>query len=289
MMQEVAAGVFVESSYAPYNLGLIKIEGGALAVDIPPRPSDAAQWLSHAEEAVGPVRYAVLTNATLDRLIAAAFWHVPVIAAERAARILMEKDDKAWNELLREKSGRYPDEMSAFSALKLPRVALAFNQRMLIYRQDAPLTFESVSGLLPGSLWVFVPDESILFAGESVSVDEFPLITKDIDLNAWFNLLTTLENRHNVRRIVAGRGRALVRPGELEGQREFLHVLMHTVRKLIRDDVSTTRVSEVAWDLVQAFFPNTPRQSVRMQCAKQALTDLIAKAQAPVLLEEDED
>ena len=43
-MQEIAPGIFVESAYPPYNLGLIVTERGPIVIDMPPRPSYAWAW-----------------------------------------------------------------------------------------------------------------------------------------------------------------------------------------------------------------------------------------------------
>ena len=79
-MQEIAPGIFVESAYPPYNLGLIVTDHGSIVIDIPPSPSHAWAWQQQVEEVAGKPRYAILTDASLERQIASSLWNVPLIA-----------------------------------------------------------------------------------------------------------------------------------------------------------------------------------------------------------------
>jgi glyoxylase-like metal-dependent hydrolase (beta-lactamase superfamily II) len=313
-MQEIAPGIFVESSYPPYNLGLIKLDEGALAIDIPPRPSHAAQWLSQAQDKVGRIRYAIITNASTERLIAAALWNVSLIAAEATARAILSRDDKMWNELLREAaetlcpSDTYPEDANALTALKPNRVKLAFNQHLLLHHRTPTLAFEILDGPAPGGVSILVPDQELLFAGDAVAIDEAPPIIQKFDaspattsepppkrtphkrddIHRWLKALKALEDRRDIRHIVPGRGETMVRPGELEQQREFMNVLLKTAEKLAHSEASGGEISNAAWDVTQAFFPNTSRQSKRLQGIKQALDNLIISIRPPVDMDGEE-
>ena len=50
-MKEIFPGIFLETAYPPYNLVLIDTVRGAVAVDIPPRPVHAVNWLDRARRA----------------------------------------------------------------------------------------------------------------------------------------------------------------------------------------------------------------------------------------------
>jgi glyoxylase-like metal-dependent hydrolase (beta-lactamase superfamily II) len=312
-MQEIAPGIFVESSYPPYNLSLIKLDEGALAIDIPPRPSHAAQWLRQAQETVGSIRYAVITNASIERLIGAALWDIAVIAAEAAARAILSKDDKMWGELMREAAETLcpddtcPEDANVLTALKPNRVKLAFNQYLRLHRRSPSLIFEIIDGPVPGGMGVLVPDQELLFAGDAVAINEAPPITLGPDPNAatspeknlertprkrkdiqrWLKSLEELENRRDIRRIVPGRGETLIRPGELEKQLEFMNVLLKTANRLANNEANAGEISNEAWDLTQAFFPNTSRQSTRLQGVKQALDNLILSIRPPIDTEDE--
>ena len=89
-MRKIAPGIFVETEYTPYNLGIITLsEGAALAVDAPPDPERAQAWRALVESQIGPLRYLVLTDATAEKLVAAALWRdVPLVITERTQAIL---------------------------------------------------------------------------------------------------------------------------------------------------------------------------------------------------------
>jgi glyoxylase-like metal-dependent hydrolase (beta-lactamase superfamily II) len=312
-MQEIAPGIFVESSYPPYNLGLIKLNEGVLAIDIPPSPSDAAQWLRQAQDTVGPIRYAAVTNASTERLIAAALWEIPLIAAEATARAILSKDDKMWSEFLHEAveilypGDAYPEDANALVNLKPNRVKLAFNEHLLLHHRSPSLIFEIIDGPAPGGMGILVPDHALFFAGDAVAIGEAPPITlrydesealppeknlewtqrKRDDIQSWRKALRELEDRRDIRRIVPGRGGPVVRPGELEKQLEFMDVLLKTAERLAHSEANAGEISNEAWDLTQAFFPNTPRQSRRLQGVKRALDNLILSIRPPIDIEDE--
>ena len=287
-MQEVAPGIFVETSYSPYNLGLITLDNGVLVIDIPPRATDAARWLSQVQEFAGPVRYAVLTNAIPERLVAAAMWDVPLIAEEQTARAITEKDDKEWHELFQNIGKRYPEESSIFSSLKPHRVTLAFNQHFILHRRTPSVEFRAVHNVLPGSLWVFVPDHGILFAGDTVVIDYVPIMDLNTDCNVWLKLLMDLEEQRNVRRIISGRGQAIVRPGALAEQQELLKVATQTAQKLAKHEDIASELSRTARELVLAFFPHTQRQPEKLARIKQLLETMVTQIRPPVDPEEED-
>ncbi len=66
-MKEVAHGLFVESSVAPYNLVLIRTVRGGVLVDLPPNPMHALDWIAQARTLVGQLRAIILTDARRER------------------------------------------------------------------------------------------------------------------------------------------------------------------------------------------------------------------------------
>lgn len=260
-MQEIVPGIFVESAYPPYNLGLIVTDHGSIVIDIPPRPSHAWAWQQQVEEIAGKPRYAVLTDASLERQIAASLWNTPIIAGEVMLRALTAYDERGWREMLQVYVAQHPEEADDVIRLRPHLPTLACDKHFMLHYRTPPLEFESVAGGAPGSLWVIIPEYSLFFAGDTIIVDEPVLLERTPDSKAWLNTLSNLARRTTVRHIVPGRGKAPIQHNDIETQREFIRVMRRTARTLAGHN--NFRLIQCAQDLGQTFFNAQGQKAVK--------------------------
>ncbi len=278
-MKEVAPGVLVESSYAPYNLVLIETEKGGIAVDLPPSPMYAMNWLEQARKAVGHVRYAVLTSATRERQFATAVCDVPIIAAEATLRVMEAYDEeRPRREFLEDITVHYEEEVAVFDDLRPQKPALAFNERFTFYAGDRVLQFEVVAGAALGSLWVLVEDQNLLVAGDTVVAGAVPVMAETPDSKAWLNTMTSLARWQTVSSIIPGRGEQSIPSGEIEPQREFMRVMRRAARTLARRRADGLSLSQTAQELGQTFFNRHGQAAVKQ--IRASLEHLVAEVQA---------
>ena len=276
-MEEIVTGIFVEDRYRPYSVGLVQLEDSALVVDVPPRPDDARQWLRAAQETAGVIRYLVLTDSQPERLIGAAQWDVPIISGAATARLLTDlvREEAEWDEILAAADARDPGLADELITLKPRRAKLACTQHMLLHQQDLPLEIESAAGAAPGAIWLFVPDQKVLFAGDTVAFQTPPALSHTIDSKAWLNSLGTLAHRKSIHRIVPGRGAKEILRGELESQREFMRVARRTARKLARKAEPGAGLAKATNELQQAFFPSLKKDSPPIRRLREGLKRLV--------------
>lgn len=260
-MQEIAPGIFVESAYPPYNLGLIVTDHGSIVIDIPPRPSHAWAWQQQVEEVAGIPRYAVLTDASVERQIAASLWDVPLIAGEALLRALIAYDERMWREMLQVYITQHPEEADDILRIKPHLPTLTLDKHFLLHYRTPPLEFESVAGGAPGSLWVTIPEYGLFFAGDTIVVDEPALLERTPDSKGWLNTLSALARRTTVRHIVPGRGKSPIQHSDIETQREFMRVMRRTARTLA--GANNFRLIQCAQDLGQAFYNAQGQKAVR--------------------------
>ena len=279
-MQEIASGIFVETRYPPYNLGLITSADGGLVVDVPPRLPHARQWLREVQEVAGLIRYVVLTDAQPDRLIGAALWDVPIIASETTARYIAALDEKTWPELLQIAQERFPAENISPEFLSPHRVTLACDRELRLYYRTPALQLETVAGAAPGSLWLTVPDQQVLFAGDSVAIHQPPVLDCAPDRQAWLESLAALKKRAAIRWIVPGRGCPVAPRGDLEAQREFMQVAWRTAQTLAQEPVVGTGLAQATRELREAFFPTAAKHSETQLRIRHGLEQLVAEIHA---------
>lgn len=263
-MKEIFPGIFLETAYPPYNLVLIDTDKGAIAVDIPPRPVHAVNWLEQARSALGRIRYAVMTDASPERQMATAFWDVPIVATETTLRLMEAYDeDRERRAFVEDLAARYEDELGLIENVEPHKPTLAFDDALRIYAGGGYVEMSSIEGgAAPGSLWVFVPDQGVLITGDTVAVEDPPPLDQTPDSKAWLNTLGVIAHRRSVEHIVPGRGPAPITREDIEPQRELLRVLRRSARKLARG-TSELSLAETAAELGDTFFGDQGQIAVR--------------------------
>ena len=263
-MKEIFPGIFLETAYPPYNLVLIDTVRGAVAVDIPPRPVHAVNWLEQARSALGSIRYAIMTDASPERQMATAFWDVPIIATEKTLRLMEAYDeDRERRAFVEDLTARYEDELSLVENVEPRKPTLAFDEELRLYTDGGYVSLSTIEGgAAPGSLWVFLRDQGVLITGDTVAIEEAPPLNLTPDSKAWLNTLGVLAHRRSVDHIIPGRGPAPMTREDIEPQRELLRVLRRSARKLVRGTADLS-LAETAEQLGERFFSEQGQIAVK--------------------------
>jgi glyoxylase-like metal-dependent hydrolase (beta-lactamase superfamily II) len=277
-MKEVAPDVYVESSYPPYNLVLIKTDKGGIVVDSPPNPLHGMNWLEKVRATVDTIRYVILTQAGQDRQMATVSLDVPIIATEAMLRAMQVYDeDRPRKDFIETLTTRFPEEAGLLQSLEPHKPSIAFNETFTLYTEDLTLRLEVVEGAGPGSLWVLIPELELLLAGDTVAVEDVPPLDTTPDSKAWLNTMTALAHMQDVKSIVPGRGKAVIARPEIESQREFMRVMRRAARTLARKGNGLS-LSQTSQELGQTFFNQMGQAAVKS--IKAGLEQLVAEVEA---------
>ena len=277
-MKEVAPGLFMESSYAPYNLVLIKTDRGGIVVDVPPNPIHAINWLEQARAIAGEIRYAIMTDARRERQLATVLCDFPIVATEATLRVMQAYDEeRPRRDLLDELVHRFPDETESLDSLQPHKPAFAFSGSFNLYAGDRVLQLQAVEGAGKGSLWLLIQGEGILIAGDTVVADTVPLMDDTPDSKAWLNTMTSLAHRQDVKSIIPGRGSTPIHVGDIEPQREVMRVMRRAARTLARKGGPSLSLAQTAQELGQTFFNRHGQRAVKQ--IKAGLENLIAEVE----------
>ncbi|MBN1920560.1 MAG: hypothetical protein JW892_04900 [Anaerolineae bacterium] len=279
-MQEIAPNIYMEDRLAPYNLGVVVTEHGVIAIDMPPQPSQARIWLEELHDSWGQPRFLVLSDAQPERLIGAALAPMPMIVTQATAQCLTAFDDKTWPEMLHGIGQIYPDEAEALADLHPRHPTLVLDQTLYLHYTTPPLRFEALTGNMPGSLMLTLPEQKILFAGDTVVVGQPPDLRYTSDFSVWLKTLTVLARRKDLKWIVPGRGSGPILRGELETQQEFMHALEHAAGRLARKADNSEGMAQATTDLQQVFFPHAARGSAIHKTLRQGLELLASQKRA---------
>ena len=119
----------------------------------------------------------------------------------------------------------------------------------MLHRDDQVLSIKTVAGAAPGSVWVFLPERDVLFAGDTVVVGTHPPMEATPDTKAWLDTL-----------------KGLRRPTDIPAQTE----------QLGPDQISADRLSVQSLEVLQGMIGGLRKES--MIHGKEAIDAEMAKA-----------
>ena len=263
-MREIAPGIFVETGYRRVTVGAILTDDGFVLIDTPPYPEDAWHWRERlATIADRPVLAIILTDGHRDRLLGNSWFGTRVIVAHedtlnRASNLPPTFLDSAIDALATDVVER---EQLAGVRLMVPGVGFSHRMQLRYGGWEIPLL--SMPGPMSGSLWVHLPEQRILFAGDSISIGEPPYIsssrTKD-----WLESLTVLRrSRFPADQIVTGRG-PVVDKSATEETSNYLRLARRRVQSLYRAGRPRADTTTIVPELL-ALFPHDPEDTDALQ------------------------
>ena len=207
-MKQIASNIYVSTEYPGVNVGFIVMPAGAIAVDAPTLPQDARSWRQQIlKTAEAPILYVVLTDAHPDRLLSAGLLKAPIVAVRAAYERASAYTDGFWRGVVDSWARRYPQAADDLAEASVVLPEVMFTSSLTLYKGGVDLTIRSVAGAAPGSAWVHLLEQGVLFAGDTLVAESHPFWDAAPDTKAWLNTLTALRRaRFSKTTIVPGRG-----------------------------------------------------------------------------------
>lgn len=201
-MEQIAAGLYVETSYTGGNVGLIVTQAGVIAVDVPMLPLELRDWRGQIAKITDLPTIAVIqTDFDQPRAIGPSLLDVPVISHDinwdKMRAYSNEKVLGQINDMLADVGGKQVWEP------RLPEVT--FSERLMLYKGGREIHVLHAGGHSPGSCLVYLPEESVIFAGDAVFCNEHPSMAQ-AETKEWLETLSYMR-KLSVDLIVPGHGR----------------------------------------------------------------------------------
>jgi len=204
-MQSIANGIFYEDTYPGVTLGAVIMPRGTLMIDAPLRAEDARTWKSVLlTQSRGTHRLLVNLDAHTDRTIGVRHMDCTIIAQINVLDTYENRTTVFKGQPLGSSSEweNYP-EISG-TRWSLPNIT--FSDQMSLHWSELEIVIEHHPGPDPGSSWVIIPSEKVVFIGDTVLVDQPPYLAKS-DLPQWIEAISELRSpRYRDYTIVSGRG-----------------------------------------------------------------------------------
>lgn len=242
-MIEIAPNVFVETGFQRVVVGAVLTAAGWLCIDTPPLPADARAWLISLQAISDqPVRYVINTDGHRDRILTCALFDAPVIAHEAAARPLFGLGRNFMAQSASELTG---DEQTflQIANTRFTPPQITYSTSLYVEIGGRELVLLSQPSACAGSAWVALPEERVLFVGDTVCLNQPPFI-QDGCTAQWLEALRRLQDgTYAGWTIVSGRD-GVISPAALGPLVEVLEAAQAGVAELV--EASGTRADVAA-------------------------------------------
>jgi glyoxylase-like metal-dependent hydrolase (beta-lactamase superfamily II) len=220
-MQEIASHVFIETIFPGVTLGAISWPHGLLLVDAPFRQDDIRAWRSALLNLSGGVdRLLVNLDSHLDRTLGVRSMDCTVVSHETMAEVFRNRpiNFKAQPAGTGAEWEMY-DNIGSVRWL-LPEIT--FTDEFHIHWDGDPCVFQHRPGPMPGSLWVVLNEQRVIFLGDAVVTNQPPFLA-NADLPLWIEQLNTLLANDDYRQSLLVSSRSgLVTADDVRKQVRFL-------------------------------------------------------------------
>ena len=251
-MQEIRPGIYYEETYPGATIGAILLSRGMIFVDAPLRPEDAHRWkttlLNRSQGTIHKV--VVCLDDHPDRTIGANNLDCPVITHRDAAKTLQNQSAVYRGQIPESGSSweRYPDT----PGMQWMIPDITFSDKMQFHWAEEPVVLEHHPGPRPGSSWVILPEQKVVFIGDAVVLNGPPFLSK-ANLPTWIDTLDILlRARFRDFTIISGRG-GPVKLDDIKELKKSFRKIHRRIDKLANRRVAVEDVSALADKFMDEF------------------------------------
>lgn len=236
--------VLVETGHQGSNNAIIRAPGGLVLIDAPMRPSDALRWRKLVARH-GRVLWLVNTDHHPDHVLGNAFLPGTVVghAGTRRAMLAAPQLTPGFRRVIATLDPRGQRLLPADFTLRPPE--LTFDSRMALQDGDLRLELLHSPGHTPNCLIAALPDQGILFTGDTMCEAGFPAFI-EADIRDWIATLRRIEAM-DADRIVPGHG-AVCGMAEVTGFRQRMQDLAEGIAaRIARGDSRAVIVAQTRY------------------------------------------
>ena len=188
-MQQIGQGIYAETGYRGGNVGFVITSEGVILINTPMMPLAARQWRDKITEVTDQeVIYVINTDYHPECIVGNYVFEAPVIAHELAWRKMKSYGDSFRQHLIDDFKGEL--EMAAeLKSFRIVTPQITLTDKMTLHEGNKVLELIHVGGHTPASIVVYIPEESILFAGDVMVNGVHPLMP-EANSKEWLDALT---------------------------------------------------------------------------------------------------
>jgi glyoxylase-like metal-dependent hydrolase (beta-lactamase superfamily II) len=276
-MQRISSGIFIETKYLGAILGAIVTKDGLLLVDSPPRAEDVREWFASLGT-YGKPCYLALLDSHPDRALGARNVDLPRIAHDWTCELM-----GGWSDTFKGSSrpiGAETDQIKRITGVRKATPELSFSERMLIHLGERQIICIHRPGPTPGSIWVLLPEDRIVFVGDAVTVTEPPYLG-EADIEAWLETIETLrEFEEQSYQAVSSRDGRVDRKA-INDMARFLRKVPIRLERLREDGGSPEAIEAIGAELIEDFEVGKHRTEIAQRRLQSGVTNLFSRLFPP--------
>ncbi len=238
-MDTLTPHIYVETGYRGCTVGAIATPHGVICVDTPLLPSEARHWQAQIETVIGaPIIYTIYTDGHRDRVLGTQWLGGQVVAHETTWEKLRSYGDAIRQQVIEflahHGETTAAEELARSLQLYLPELTLGADSTLTLHHAKPKVVVRAVGGATPGSLWVELPDQGVVFTGDLVTQNTHPFMS-EADTTRWLARLEELRaHEYFASKIVPGRGNSYKR-SDVHKTQSYLQDMREQVRLVMRE------------------------------------------------------
>jgi glyoxylase-like metal-dependent hydrolase (beta-lactamase superfamily II) len=257
-MQEVTKNVYIDDQFPGVTLGVIATPRGLIQIDSPPSSEDARSWrASLMSLGSGVERVLINMDAHPDRTLGARAMDCTVIAHEKTANIFRTRPStfKAQGE----ETGADWESIPGLGSVRWALPEISFSDQMALHWGDSPVLLEHHAGPASGSIWINLPNEKILFIGDTVLKNQPPFLAGS-NLKAWLESLDELlDTTYKGYTFISSRG-GIITTSAIKIQYDFLKHVSDKLSKITAKKPNPAIVEKLVTSMLTWFKAPAARQ-----------------------------
>lgn len=243
-MQSINDYVHIEEKYAGVTLGAINLPRGLIYIDAPPAPEDARSWRADLLDLkCGYERLLISLDTNIDRAIGTRAMDAPIIAHKKVDEFFQSRSAtfKAQGQL----TGAVWEDIPNLANIRWSTPHLTFSKRIQIHWHENPIILEHHPGANHGAIWVTLPEEKIVFVGDTV-VKNQPSFFETANIPRWLADIDLLLNseRYQGCTVISGRGGVCAK-STIEKQQEILKLAHEKLEELGKKNAASEETEKM--------------------------------------------
>ena len=249
-MKQIKPGIYYEETYLGVMVGALIQPHGTIYIDAPLRAEDARAWRTTLmSQSSSPNRLLITLDSHIDRTLGAKAFDCPIMAHEKTAQVFRSRPSVFKGQSLEDGSGGegYLDSIGTRWAIP----DITFSHQVVLHWGGAEVLVEHHPGPTPGSIWVIIPSEKVIFIGDCVVVNQPPFLAH-ADLNTWQDTLDELIQKYHEFVILSSRS-GTVKIEDIHHQKTFLKDLKSRLEKITKKNPTPESFSKIIPPLLSHF------------------------------------
>ena len=261
-MKQVGHGIYYEDSFSGVTLGALVYPQGIIAIDAPLRAEDARTWRSMLINQRGwPNRLLVNLDAHPDRTLGARALESTILSHQKTAQVFQNRPTIFKG--LSTESGATWESHTDTIGVRWAIPDITFSERMILHLGGPDVILEHHPGCTPETIWVIIPQDRVVFVGDTVVIDQPPFFAT-ADLEPWLEQLDLLQTTFRDYVIISGRG-GPVEKEDIRSQQRIIEHVLKGMERLARNNSPPEATEKLVQPILTKFFASELHQQHHVQ------------------------